>query len=154
METARLFAILNLAVADAAIGCWDAKYTYVLWRPVTAIPEAAEDGNDRTTADPTWTPLFATPAHPEYPSAHSCNSTAAAVVLADAFGDKTRFTTESDGMAGVTRSFRSFSSALEEVKNARVFAGIHFRSATNDGQVLGESVARYVLEHAARRIDR
>ena len=154
LKNARLFALLNLAVADAAIGCWDAKYTYVFWRPVTAIPEAAADGNAATAADPTWAPLFATPAHPEYPSGHSCVSGVAGVVLADAFGEKTRFTVESDAMPGIMRSFRSFSSALEEVANARVFAGIHFRSATDDGQVLGESVGHYVLEHAAQRVDR
>ena len=142
LANARLFALLNLAIADAAIGCWDAKYTYVFWRPITAIPEAAADGNAATTADPTWAPLFATPAHPEYPSGHSCVSGAAGVVLADAFGDHTRFTVESDALPGITRSFRSFSSALEEVANARIFAGIHFRSATDDGQVLGESVAQ------------
>ena len=152
LANARLFALLNLAIADAAIGCWDAKYTYVFWRPITAIPEAAADGNAATNADPTWAPLFATPAHPEYPSGHSCVSGAAGVVLADAFGDHTRFTVESDALPGITRSFRSFSSALEEVANARIFAGIHFRSATDDGQVLGESVAQYVLEHAAQRV--
>jgi len=154
LKNARLFALLNLSMADAAIGCWEAKYTYIFWRPVTAIPEAAADGNAATTADPTWAPLFATPAHPEYPSGHSCVSGAAGVVLADAFGEHTRFTVESDAMPGITRSFRSFSSALEEVANARVFAGIHFRSATDDGQVLGESVGHYVLEHAAQRVDR
>ena len=152
LENARLFALLNLAIADAAIGCWDAKYTYVFWRPITAIPEAAADGNAATNADPTWAPLFATPAHPEYPSGHSCVSGAAGVVLADAFGDHTRFTVESDALPGITRSFRSISSALEEVANARIFAGIHFRSATDDGQVLGESVAQYVLEHAAQQV--
>ena len=154
LENARLFALLNLAVADAAIGCWDAKYTFNFWRPVTAIPEAAADGNADTTADPTWAPLFATPAHPEYPSGHSCVSAAASVVLAEAFGDKTRFTVEADTMPGITRSFRSFSAAIEEVQNARIYAGIHFRSATEDGQALGASVARYVLEHLARRGDR
>jgi membrane-associated phospholipid phosphatase len=154
LEHARLFALLDLAMADAAIGCWEAKYTYIFWRPITAIPEAAADGNAATTPDPTWAPLFATPAHPEYPSGHSCVSGAAGVVLAAAFGEKTRFTVESDAMPGITRSFRSFSSALEEVANARVFAGIHFRSATDDGQVLGASVGHYVLEHAAQRIDR
>jgi len=154
LKNARLFALLNLAIADAAIGCWEAKYTYVFWRPVTAIPEAAADGNAATTADPAWAPLFATPAHPEYPSGHSCVSGAAGVVLADAFGERTRFTVESDAMPGISRSFRSFSSALEEVKNARIFAGIHFRSATDDGQVLGVAVARYVLEHAAQPVDR
>jgi hypothetical protein len=152
LDNARLLALLNVAMADAAIGCWQAKYTYVFWRPVTAIPEAAADGNAATTPDPAWSPLFATPAHPEYPSGHSCLSAAAGVVLADAFGEKTHFTVESDTMPGITRSFRSFSAALREVKNARIFAGIHFRSATDDGQAIGDSVGRYVLEHAALRI--
>jgi hypothetical protein len=154
LKNARLFALLNVAIADAAIGCWEAKYTYVFWRPVTAIAEAAADGNPATTADSTWAPLFATPAHPEYPSGHSCLSSAAGAVLADTFGERTRFTVESDAMPGITRSFRSFSSALEEVKNARIYAGIHFRSATDDGQAIGASVGRYVLDNAAQRVDR
>jgi len=148
LKNARLLALLNLAIADAAIGCWEAKYTYVFWRPVTAIPLADADGNPATTADPTWAPLFATPAHPEYPSGHSCVSGAAGVVLAHYFGERTRFGVTSDVMPGVVRSFDSFSKALDEVKNARIFAGIHFRSATNDGQTLGASVAGYVLENA------
>jgi hypothetical protein len=98
-------------------------------------------------------PLFATPAHPEYPSAHSCLSGAAGVVLASYFGERTRFSMESDLMPGVVRSFHSFSAALDEVKNARVFAGIHFRSATDDGQTIGASVADYVLEHAVQPLD-
>ena len=150
LESARLLALLNLAIADAAIGCWEAKYTYVFWRPVTAIPLAETDGNPATTPDPTWMPLFATPAHPEYPSGHSCVSGAAGVILANYFGERTRFSVESDVMPGVVRSFDSFSTALEEVKNARIFAGIHFRSATNDGQTLGVSVAEYVLENAVQ----
>ncbi len=154
LKNARLLALLNVAMADAAIGCWQAKYTYVFWRPVTAIPEAAADGNAATTADPSWAPLFATPAHPEYPSGHSCLSAAAGVVLADAFGERTHFTVESDTLPGITRSFRSFSAALREVKNARIFAGIHFRSATDDGQALGDSVGRYVLEHGVQRVAR
>ena len=95
-------------------------------------------------------PLFATPAHPEYPSAHSCFSAAAAGVLANRFGNRTHFTMESDQMPGVVRSFKSFSAALDEVKNARIFAGIHFRSATDDGQKLGASVAEYILDHSAQ----
>ena len=150
MQNARLLAQLNVAIADAAIACFEAKYTYVFWRPVTAIPLAATDGNPETTEDPAWMPLFATPAHPEYPSAHSCLSAAAGSVLADRFGEKTHFTMESDSMPGVVRSFKSFSSALEEVKNARIVAGIHFRSATDDGQTVGASVAEYVLDHAAQ----
>jgi PAP2 superfamily protein len=152
LENARLLASLDVAMADAAIGCWDAKYAYHFWRPITAIREAASDGNPLTTPDPNWAPMFATPAHPDYPSGHSCVSGAAVVVLANEFGDKTRFTLESDLMLGVIRSFSSFSAALEEVKNARVFAGIHFRSATEDGVKLGADVAHYVLEHKFQRI--
>jgi hypothetical protein len=153
LQNARILALLNLAIADAAIGCWDAKYTYVFWRPVTAIPLAATDDNPATTADPTWMPLFATPAHPEYPSGHSCVSGAAGAVLAHYFGERTHFRVTSDVMPGVVRSFDSFSTALEEVKNARIFAGIHFRSATNDGQILGVSVANYVLAHAVQPVN-
>ena len=152
VDRARLLTQLNLAMADAAIGCWDAKYAYTFWRPVTAIPLADTDGNPATAAAATWTPLFATPAHPEYPSGHSCVSGAAGEVLADQFGDRTRFTVQSDTMLGVTRSFRSFSSALEEIKNARIFAGIHFRTATDHGQIIGQYVGQYILEHAAQPV--
>jgi hypothetical protein len=152
LQNARLLAQLNVAIADAAIACFEAKYTYVFWRPVTAIPLAATDGNPATTEDPAWMPLFATPAHPEYPSAHSCLSGAAAAVLANRFGERTHFSMESDQMPGVVRSFKSFSSALEEVQNARIFAGIHFRSATRDGQAVGAAVAEYVLDHAAQPV--
>ena len=152
LQNARLLAQLNVAIADAAIACYEAKYTYVFWRPVTAIPLAATDDNPATSEDPTWMPLLATPAHPEYPSGHSCLSAAAIGVLADRFGEKTHFTLESDLMPSVVRSFKSFSSALEEVKNARIFAGIHFRSATDDGEKLGASVAEYVLDHAAQPV--
>lgn len=152
LRDARLLALLNLAIADAAIGCWDAKYTYVFWRPVTAIPLAGDDNNPATIADPAWMPLFATPAHPEYPSGHSCVSGAAAAVLAKYFGERTRFSVESDALLGVVRQFDSFSAALEEVQNARIFAGIHFRSATNDGQNLGTSVAKYVLRNSMQPV--
>ena len=147
-ESARLLALVNVALADAAIGCWEGKYADVFWRPVTAIPLGGTDGNDDTIEDLSWSPLFATPAHPEYPSGHSCVSGAAGRVLADYFGDDTSFSIGSDVMVGVTRSFGSFSAALEEIKNARIFAGIHFRAACDDGQALGVSVADYVLEHA------
>jgi len=152
LDNARLFAQLNLAIADAAIGCWDAKYTFVFWRPVTAIPLADTDGNPATIADPAWMPLFATPAHPEYPSGHSCLSGAATAVLADQFGEHSHFTVTNDLMPGVERSFKSFTSALNEVKNARIFAGIHFRAATDDGTALGASVASYVLENAMQKL--
>jgi len=133
------------------IACWDAKYEYHYWRPITAIRETADDGNPATTPDPNWVPMFATPGHPDYPSGHSCVSGAAGVILADRFGERTRFSIETDVMLGVVRDYRSFSSALEEVKNARIFSGIHFRSACDDGQALGRSVAGYVLDNALQR---
>jgi len=148
LENARVLALLDLAMADAAIACWEAKYHYVFWRPVTAIPLGDTDGNPATIADPSWMPLFATPAHPEYPSGHSTVSGAAAVVLASFFGEKAHFTMDNDLLIGVTRSFSSFSQALDEVKNARIFAGIHFRSACDDGQTTGIQVANYVLDNA------
>ncbi|HYT19958.1 MAG TPA: vanadium-dependent haloperoxidase [Candidatus Polarisedimenticolia bacterium] len=148
LENARLLALLDLAMADAAIACWEAKYLYVFWRPVTAIPLADTDGNTATVADPSWMPLFATPAHPEYPSGHSTVSGAAAAVLASFFGEKKHFTMDNDLMIGVIRSFGSFTQALDEVKNARIFAGIHFRSACDDGQATGMQVANYVLDNA------
>jgi hypothetical protein len=151
-ENARLLALLNIAMADAVIACWDAKYHYVFWRPVTAIPLAATDGNPDTTEDPSWAPLLTTPNHPEYPSAHSTVSGAAAVVLADFFGEETAFSVDSDVMIGVVRSFSSFSEALDEVKNARIFAGIHYRSSCDDGQATGTSVAGYVLANSLQPV--
>jgi hypothetical protein len=152
LENARILGELTVAMADAAIGCWDAKYTYNSWRPITAIRETADDGNAATAPDPTWTPLFATPAHPEYPSGHSCVSGAAATILAHEFGENTHFRLESDVMLDVTRSFHSFSAALEDIKDARVFAGIHFRTATEVGTSLGNSVGRAVLQNAFNRV--
>ena len=153
-KRAHLLASLDLAMADAAIGCWDAKYTYVFWRPVTAIPLGDTDGNPATTADLSFTSLLITPNHPEYPSGHSCVSGAAGRVLSRSFGENTSFSVSSDApeMAGVIRSYGSFSEALEEIKNARIFAGIHFRSACDDGQQLGVNVADYVGANALQRI--
>jgi hypothetical protein len=148
VQTARLLALVNLAMADAIIGCWDAKYTYSFWRPITAIQLADTDGNDNTIADPGWTPLITTPAFPEYPSAHSCASAAATQILSEAFGVETSFNVGSDAMLGVTRRFTNFPEALEEIENARVFGGIHFRTACVDGTALGISVGNYVMAHA------
>ena len=151
-ENARLLALTNIAMADAAITCWEAKYHYVTWRPVTAIPLADTDGNPDTTADPSWTPLLTTPNFPEYPSGHSTVSGAAATVLARFFGNETSFTLDSDVLLGVTRSFSSFSAALDEVADARVFAGIHYRTACVDGQASGTEVANYILENSLQPI--
>jgi len=143
LEQARILAKLHVAMAESGIGCWDQKVKYNFWRPITAI---------RESGDPTWTPLFATPAHQDYPSGHSCVSGAATTILADEFGEKTRFTLTSDVLVDESRSFRRFSEALEDVKNARIFAGIHFRTACDDGTVLGKAVAQYVLDNAFQRV--
>lgn len=153
LETAHLLAQVNLAMSDGIIACWDAKYTYVSWRPITAIQLADTDGNPNTIADPTWTPLLATPPFPGYPSAHSCASSAAARVLAHYFGKNTAITVTNDALPGEKRTFASFSAALEEIVNARVFGGIHFRTDCNAGQTLGNSVGEYVIKHSLRQID-
>ncbi len=153
LRTARLLAQVNLAMSDAMIGCWDAKYTYANWRPITAIVLADTDGNPDTASDPNWTPLIVTPPFPEFPSAHSCASGAAARVLSRYFGEDTPITVTNDALPGQARSFPSFSAALDEVVDARVFGGIHFRHSCEAGQALGDSVGKYVLEHSMRRID-
>jgi membrane-associated phospholipid phosphatase len=153
-ENALILATVNVAMADAAIACWEAKFHYVAWRPVTAIPLADTDGNAATIADPSWEPLLFTPPHPEYPSGHSTVSAAAATVLAHYFGENSSFTVDSDVMTGVVRSFPSFPAALAEIVDARVFGGIHFRTACDDGMVTGTAVANYILHHAFRRVDR
>jgi hypothetical protein len=142
-ENAHLLATLNLAIADALIACWDAKYEFEFWRPVTAI---------RLADDPEWTPLFATPAHPEYTSGHSSASSAAATVLADYFGNDTPFMLQSPAAPGWIRIYPSFSAAVDEVTDARVFAGIHFRAACEDGAILGSEVATFILENSMGRI--
>ena len=153
LRTARLLAQVNHAMSDAMIGCWDAKYTYANWRPITAIVLADTDGNPDTASDPNWTPLIVTPPFPEFPSAHSCASGAAARVLSRYFGEDTPITVTNDALPGQARSFPSFSAALDEVVDARVFGGIHFRHSCEAGQALGDSVGKYVLEHSMRRID-
>ncbi len=142
-RTSRILAHLNLALADAAIGCWEAKYVYDFWRPITATQ----------MVDPTWEPLIGTPGFPEYPSGHSCVSGAAGRILSSYFGEHTPVTVVSNGMPGVTRPFTNLTAALEEVKSARVFAGIHFRTACDDGQALGIGVADYILGHSLLPVD-
>jgi hypothetical protein len=150
-DHARLLARLNLAVADALIACWDAKYFYEFWRPVTAIRLTDLDG-DGNPDDPSWTPLLVTPAFPEYTSGHSSLSGAAATVLADYFGEDTPFMLESQPDPTWVRFFPSFSAALDEIADARVFAGIHFRAACVEGQAVGSDVADFILENRMRRI--
>src|SRR6266849_4352172 len=156
VENARLFAMTNLAAADGAIGCWNDKYYWQFWRPITAIREADSDGNPATEADPTWLPLFdpatpvfggpplVTPPFPDHPSGHACATSAFVQTLQSFFGtDKIAFSAFSN-KSGTTRSFDRFSDALKEVIGARVWAGIHFRTADRQGAVLGKKVARWL----------
>jgi len=156
-QNAHVFALLNLVMADAAIACWDSKYRYVFWRPITAIRAGDTDGNPSTDPDPTWTPWMdflptGTPAHPEYPSGHSTVSGAAAYVLAATFGDSTPFTVTSEIRPG-TRAFPSFSAAVAEIADARVFGGIHFRTSCVRANGLGQAVAAYVSSRVMRASD-
>ena len=151
-DNARLLATLNLAIADAVIACWDAKYHYEFWRPVTAIPLADTDGNPAPSAIQNGRRSSPTPAHPEYPSGHSSTSSAAATVLADYFGEDTPFILESPAAPGWVRSYPSFSAAMDELADARVFAGFHFRTACEDGRTVGSNVAGYILDNLMGRI--
>jgi PAP2 superfamily len=147
-ENARLFALLNIALADTAIVSWDCKYVYNYWRPITAIREADTDGNPETTADPSWTPLLATPPFPEYTSGHSTFSGAAAEVLAHFFGtDHVPFSVGSDDLPGVHRSYQGFSDAAHESGLSRIYGGIHFMSANLNGLATGEATGDYVYTH-------
>jgi hypothetical protein len=159
VDSARLFAMENLAAADASIGCWNDKYYWQFWRPITAIREADTDGNPDTQPDPNWLPLFDpstpvchppalfTPPFPDHPSGHTCNSGAFVYTLQNFFGtDKIGFSAFSNKSC-TTRSFERFSDALDEVIDARVWAGIHFRTADVQGAVLGHKVAHHLKKN-------
>ena len=147
-ENARLFALLNIAEADAGIAAWDCKFdpAFDFWRPITAIREADNDGNPGTTGDPNWLPLIATPPFPTYTSGHSTFSGAAARVLANFFGtDDISFTTSAEGAAGVPpRSFNSFSQAAQEAADSRLYGGIHFDFDNEDGKIAGMALGDFV----------
>ncbi len=145
-ESARLFAMLNVALNDAAIVSWNAKYTHELWRPVTAIRQADLDGNPLTLADRNWSSLLITPPFPEYTSGHSSFSGAAAEILTAYFGDDQPFSTTSLGLPGVTRDFTSFNQAAEEASVSRIYGGIHYSFSGEDGLASGRAVAQEVLD--------
>jgi membrane-associated phospholipid phosphatase len=147
-NAARTFALLNLGLADATIALYDAKYTYRLWRPITAIRLADTDDNPLTTADPSWTPLATTPADPSYPGAHSTLSAAAAAILASRYGNHLSFTVTSPTLPGVTRSFDNFTAAAAEAGLSRIYAGLHTRLDHEAGLTLGNQIGRYTLRHA------
>jgi hypothetical protein len=149
-QSARLFALLNLTIADAVVAFYDTKYTYNFWRPVTAIRAADTDGNPGTVADPNWLPEVGnTTPDPAYPGAHAVISAAASTVLSSFLRhDQFDFNVTSEVLPGVERSFHAFSAAAQEATLSRIFAGVHFRSDLTSGHQLGREVAEFVLEHA------
>ena len=151
-KTARLFALVNMAMADAYTAGWDSKFYYDFWRPYTAIRAAEADGNPYTTADADWEPAQPTPPVQDYPSTHSALGNAAATVLAHVLGDNTAFSFTSTTAEG-ERSFSSFSQAADENADSRVMAGIHFRFACEAGQTLGNKVGQWTVENHLRPLE-
>lgn len=153
--SARLFAMLYVGFADSTIACWDSKYYFNSWRPITAIAAAGSDDNPATDADATWVPLANTPPHPEYPAAHGCVAGTIAEVLRHFFGTKhvkMLFTSTVPG--SVPHAYDSTDDLVEEVKAARVYGGMHFPTSTVHGAVLGRQVGRWVAKNYFQRVKR
>jgi len=144
-ENARLFAQLNIAMADAAIICWDQKYATEFWRPVTAIREADTDGNPNTIQDSSWTPLLATPPFPSYTSGHSTFSGAASTILEKWFGANYAFSTSAEGFVVPNRNFTSFADAADEAGLSRIYGGIHYSFDNDNGLSAGRALGAYVF---------
>jgi len=142
IANARLFALVNMAAADAFVAVFDAKYAYQLWRPVTAIRNGDIDGNDATEIDPAWVPLVDTPMHPEYPCAHCITSSAVATVLEAEFGDGevAVMTSTSTAVPGVTHRWTRIRDYAEEVSNARIWSGVHYRNSTEVARRMGREI--------------
>ena len=155
-DASRLFAVLNIAMADTAFTTWTGKRFYgsvpsaVTWRPVTAIPLADTDGNPSTSADPAWLPLIITPSHPEYPAGHPSLNGAGASVLLSQFGRHQTFTLTTIGQPN--RTYTSIAQARSDGDNARVWGGMHYPSTVAISDALGEAIARYVDQHSMKRI--
>jgi hypothetical protein len=141
-----------VTAADSLITAFDSKYFYSFWRPITAIRAADEDDNPKTDVDPTWTPLIATPCHPEYPAAHGAGTGALAHALEQFFGTKKiEITLTSTSVPGaVPYAFRVFERTqdiVKEVVDARVYGGVHYRTSGVHGAVIADKVAHYVAKH-------
>ena len=151
-ENARLFALLNVAIADSAISCWDSKYFYSNWRPVTAIRLAGTDGNAATIEQPGWTPLLVTPSYPDYYSGHQSISASSATILTEFFGNDMPVEGFAEGFGTTVRRYANFWAAADEAYLSRIWAGIHFRFAMRDSRATSVQIAEYVLENAAVKI--
>jgi hypothetical protein len=145
VESARMFAAANVAGADALIACWQTKYHTNFWRPVTAIHGADLDGNPETTADPSWSPLRPAPPYPEYASGHACVSAAVATALENLYGSGKVDVDLRSAVTGDLRHYDSEQAWLDDVVDARIWLGFHFRDAMDDGRLLGNQVADQVV---------
>jgi PAP2 superfamily len=147
VDNARLFALLNIAACDALVAGFDSKYAYNLWRPYHAIRLADTDGNPDTIADPAWNSLFLAPRFQEYISNHASLTGSFMHVLARELGDEHSFTLSSPNYPAYTWTFDRFSDAAAQVKEARIWAGIHFRNSCNVGEAVGVAIADYVIDN-------
>ena len=146
VDASRFFAELYMTAADAFVSVWDSKAAYTFWRPITAIREADTDGNPATEADPNWLPLIPTPPYPDEPSGHTGFSGSVVATLQDFFCTDDISWTDTN-LAGLSRSFTHASDAIEEIIGARVWSGIHFRTADEHGAKIGKQVAKYRERH-------
>jgi hypothetical protein len=145
LESARLFALLSIAQADSAIVCWEIKYRHNLWRPVTAIQRANEDGNEATEADSAWESLLPAPPFPSYTSGHSTFSAASGAVLRNFYGtDEIAFSATADGLPGVTRTFTSLTQCVDEIGMSRIYGGIHYSFDNLEGKKSGRKIGDFV----------
>jgi hypothetical protein len=149
-SSARFQAAAFAAFADGLIACWDAKFAFNSWRPVTAIQHGETDGNDLTASDPTWEPLALTPNFPEYPSGHTCATAAVADTIEDFFPHDVVIPARNI-VSGEERFFRKADDAIDEVVEARMLLGLHFRFADEDGADIGRKVARQIRSRWFKR---
>jgi hypothetical protein len=150
-ENARDFALINMAISDAAVATFYNKYKYQFWRPETAIHDAADDGNDKTTADPNFQPLITTPCFPSYPSAHGTLSNAAREVMEKIYGDGPfSITLSTPALPGMTLHYSTLEEITDDISDARVYGGIHFRTDQDAGALLGTRIGDYIYNHNLR----
>jgi hypothetical protein len=152
-DTALFFALANTSILDSQIACWDAKFTYNFWRPVTAIRAGDTDGNPATLPDPAWIGLAITPPHPEYPAAHGCWTSATARMLEHFNGTSAVHFVLDSAATGTTHVFESTGDLRAEIVNARVYGGMHYRFSGEAGAAIGEQVADYVAANYFRPVD-
>jgi hypothetical protein len=151
-DTARVLALMNVAISDALVTVMETKYHYAFWRPETAIPAAGSDGNSRTHPDPAFVPFIPTPCFPSYPSAHASASYAARSVLDRVWGDRdVSVTLTHPSLPNVIRHYTTYKKITLDIDDARVYGGIHFRFDQDAGATQGSLIGAYVVEHLLRK---